>query len=105
MNAGMRSKNCTLDHVAAASDFCVVKIAGPESAPEWARWLEEVGFVPGESVQVVTRAPLGGDPMVVRVGQSTFALRKAEAACIEVTPSPASATSLSAVQEVQTEKL
>ena len=27
---------------------------------------------------------LGGDPLVVRVGTSTFALRTAEAACVEV---------------------
>ena len=27
----------------------------------------------------------GGDPLVVRIGQSTFALRRAEAACVQVT--------------------
>jgi len=26
----------------------------------------------------------GGDPLVVRIGQSTFALRQAEAACVRV---------------------
>ena len=32
----------------------------------------------------MARALPGGDPLVVRVGQSTFALRRAEAACVEV---------------------
>jgi ferrous iron transport protein A len=28
----------------------------------------------------------GGDPLVVRIGVSTFALRRAEAACVRVAP-------------------
>lgn len=51
---------------------------------EWARQLADIGFVPGEPVCVLRRAAPGGDPMVVRIGCSTFALRRAEAACIEV---------------------
>ena len=46
--------------------------------------LLEVGFLPGERVRVVARAFPGGDPLAVRIGDSTFALRRAEAACIEV---------------------
>jgi len=53
-------------------------------APERARQLADIGFVPGERVMVVTRAWPGGDPMVVLVGHSRFALRGAEAACIQV---------------------
>ena len=51
---------------------------------ERARQLEEIGFLPGEQVSVMSRAFPGGDPLVVRVGLSTFALRRAEAACIEI---------------------
>ena len=51
---------------------------------ERARQLEEIGFLPGELVSVMTRAVPGGDPLVVRVGLSTFALRRAEARCIEI---------------------
>jgi ferrous iron transport protein A len=53
--------------------------------PERARQLEEIGFFPGEQVMVMTRGFPGGDPLVVRIGQSTFALRGAEAACVRVT--------------------
>lgn len=59
-----------------------VVVAG--EAPEWAAWLAEIGFLPGESVHVVAWGPFGGDPIVVRVGDSTFALRRAEAACVQV---------------------
>lgn len=49
-----------------------------------AQQLADIGFLPGEGVSVVARAWPGGDPLVVRVGQSRFALRKAEADCIFV---------------------
>jgi ferrous iron transport protein A len=44
-----------------------------------ARRLRDLGFVTGETVRVVARAPLGGDPMLVQVGFTRFALRRAEA--------------------------
>jgi ferrous iron transport protein A len=49
-----------------------------------ARQLEEIGFITGERVQVLSKALFGGDPMVVRIGVSTFALRRAEAQLIEI---------------------
>lgn len=62
----------------------VAHLEAPASGSEWVRWLEEIGFMPGEQVMVMARGALGGDPLVVRVGLSTFALRRAEAACIHV---------------------
>ena len=46
--------------------------------------LLEIGFVPGETVQVLARGAWGGDPLAVRVGQATFALRHQEAAMVQV---------------------
>ena len=51
-----------------------------------ARRLKELGFVKGESVRVLHRGYFGGEPLAVRVGQSTFALRLFEAALIGVVP-------------------
>ena len=51
---------------------------------EMSRQLEEIGFTPNEQVTVLTRGFPGGDPLVVRVGLSTFALRKSEAALIQL---------------------
>lgn len=63
----------------------VRKVSAPDYAPEWASWLEEIGFLPGEAVCVMARGLPGADPLVIRIGQSTFALRRAEAECVAVT--------------------
>lgn len=76
----------TLDQAQIGGTLAVLRVDAPAMAPEWSRWLEEIGFLAGEQVQLMAKAIPGGDPLVVRVGQSTFALRRAEAACIEVTP-------------------
>lgn len=59
-----------------------VRVLGGQEAQ--ARQLEEIGFLPGEPVCVMSRGLWGGDPLAVRVGLSTFALRRMEAACIEL---------------------
>ncbi len=51
---------------------------------ERARQLADLGFVPDEPVAVLARAWPGGDPLVVRVGEARFALRRVEAACVRV---------------------
>jgi len=76
-----------LDSAATGLECRVVSVASPADLPDWGRWLAEIGFLPGERVAVTARSLWGGDPMVVRVGQSTFALRRAEAACVLVEPS------------------
>jgi ferrous iron transport protein A len=49
-----------------------------------ARQLFELGFIKGESVILLRKTMPGSDPMVVRIGTSTFALRKIEAMSIGV---------------------
>ncbi len=49
-----------------------------------ARRLRELGFVAGEPVQVVARGPFGGEPLLVQVGYTRFALRRIEAARVRV---------------------
>ena len=46
--------------------------------------LGELGFIPGESLQLMRRGPGGREPLAVRVGDTLFALRLCEARCIEV---------------------
>lgn len=67
----------------------IVRVVAPAHAPEWALQLTEIGFIPGERVMVAARGWPGGEPLAVRVGNSTFALRRAEAACIQVAPDEA----------------
>ncbi len=74
----------TLDRLTDLHPMTILRVEAPAHAPEWQLWLEEIGFLPGEAVCVMARAP-GGDPLVVRIGTSTFALRSREAACVHLT--------------------
>lgn len=65
---------------------------GPDDAI--AQRLRDLGFVAGEPVRLVARGPLGADPMLVQIGYTRFALRRAEAARVSIeaeTPTTAQA--------------
>lgn len=46
--------------------------------------LETLGFVAGTHVQVITKGIFGGDPILIKIGFTRFALRKAEADKVEI---------------------
>ncbi|MDB6062493.1 MAG: ferrous iron transport protein [Verrucomicrobiaceae bacterium] len=48
--------------------------------------LRALGFVSGEAVRVVARGLFSAGPLVVQVGFTRFALRRAEAARVVVAP-------------------
>ena len=50
------------------------------------RRLGELGFLPGEPVQLLRRGPGGREPIAVLIGETLFGLRLLEAQCIEVRP-------------------
>ena len=58
------------------------EIFGDEERASIGRRLVEIGFVPGERVQIVEEVWPGGDPMAVRVGSTVFALRRREARAV-----------------------
>src|ERR1700677_388482 len=66
----------------------VVSVGSADAAApqELGRRLAELGFLPAEAVRVVARGFLPREPIAVRVGTGTFALRLFEAACIRVCP-------------------
>lgn len=49
-----------------------------------ARRLRELGFVPGETVRLLATGPIGADPVLIQVGYTRFALRRAEAERVQV---------------------
>ena len=57
---------------------------GDEAQSTVSRRLLELGFVPGESIEVIEEIWPGGDPMAVRLGNTTFALRRREAGSVFV---------------------
>ena len=48
------------------------------------RRLGELGFIAGESLQVLRRGPGGREPLAVLIGETMFALRLLEAQCVQV---------------------
>jgi ferrous iron transport protein A len=79
----------SLDQMKVGESGFVGKISQITSAithfdPHLTRRLMEIGFIPGEPVQILHKGFFGGEPIAVRVGHSTFALRRFEAALISV---------------------
>jgi ferrous iron transport protein A len=70
----------------AAARVTSVSAANAKAPAEIGRRLAELGFLPGEAVRVVARGLLRRDPIAVRIGTGTFALRLFEAAWIRVRP-------------------
>lgn len=58
-------------------------IAIGSSAPVYRRKLLALGFLPGEKITVIRKAPLG-DPIEVSIRGSSFSLRKEEAEILEL---------------------
>jgi ferrous iron transport protein A len=77
--------------LAALANGCrgtIVSVAQPGQGVdiEVVRRLRELGFLAGEQVRVIARGMGGVEPIAVRIGTATFALRRFEAACIQVQP-------------------
>ena len=76
-----------LADLATGAQARVVSVASPDDASgshELGRRLAELGFLPGEAVRIVARGMMAREPIAVRIGTGTFALRLFEAACIRV---------------------
>ncbi len=48
--------------------------------------LREMGFCEGDEVELLATGPLGGQPLAVRLNRRIVALRRGEAASIEIEP-------------------
>ncbi|MDP2226722.1 MAG: FeoA family protein [Moraxellaceae bacterium] len=57
-----------------------------QDADPIARRLDALGFVPGETVRLISVGPFGGDPVLVQVGFTRFALRRSEADRVRLEP-------------------
>jgi ferrous iron transport protein A len=79
----------TLESLKAGQSATVIHLAPRHGdgagGADVSRRLMELGFVPGERIGLVKRG-LPGGPVAVKVGQSTFALRRFEAALISIQP-------------------
>jgi ferrous iron transport protein A len=62
---------------------------GDEAQSTVSRRLLELGFVPGEALEVIEEIWPGADPIAIRLGNTTFALRRREALAVMVELEPA----------------
>lgn len=74
-----------LDQLQTGDTAVVQGVAASHADDLIARRLQNLGFVAGEPVRIVARAPFGGDPLLVTIGFTRFALRRSEASRIDVT--------------------
>ncbi|MFO1321743.1 MAG: FeoA family protein [Burkholderiales bacterium] len=77
--------------LATLEEGCTATIIGirPPDGPALAEHIQrlmELGFLPGASVRVVATGFPAGDPIAVRIGRATFALRRFEADLIGISP-------------------
>ena len=76
----------TLDTLKPGQSATVIHLApSVQEGVDVPRRLMELGFVPGERIRMLKRG-LPGGPVAVKVGESTFALRKFEAALVSIQP-------------------
>jgi ferrous iron transport protein A len=75
---------CPLNDLPRDTDATIREVVAQGAHDPIAVRLAELGFVHGEPVRVVARGPVGGDPLLVQIGYTRFALRRAEAARVVV---------------------
>ena len=73
-----------LSELAQGAAAVVQRVEASSAADPIARRLRDLGFVDGEPVRLVGRGPIGADPLLVQIGFTRFALRRAEAARVIV---------------------
>jgi ferrous iron transport protein A len=87
---GMLQPGMKLADLPIGAEARVLSVSDPDASAtsDLGRRLAELGFLPGEKLRIVARGFLGREPIAVRIGTGTFALRLFEAACVRVSPEP-----------------
>ncbi len=62
----------------------IVGFAPADGLKDFLYRLHEVGFLIGESIEILQDAPLGGDPISIRVKDAVYAIRREDANLILV---------------------
>jgi ferrous iron transport protein A len=73
-----------LSELPKGSPAVVDRVDDAHASDPIAQRLRDLGFVDGEPLRVVAIGPMGGDPLLIQIGSTRFALRRAEAARVSV---------------------
>jgi len=71
-----------IGEISVISGFDTARLEDREFADDLEDRLLEIGFEEGLSVELLHKGPIGGDPLAVKIGPMTVALRKMEAEAI-----------------------
>ncbi|HEX5238106.1 MAG TPA: FeoA family protein [Sphingomicrobium sp.] len=89
MNAPFHPETVTLDALKLGTKARVLSIDWQELEEAEACRLRHFGFDEGIAVEPLHSGPFGRDPIAIRVGRMTVAIRRKHAATIRVLPSAA----------------
>jgi ferrous iron transport protein A len=86
MNAPFQPETVSLDQLEVGTKACVVSIDWPALDDAEGCRLRHFGFDEGMTVEPLHLGPFGRDPIAVRVGRMTVAIRRRHAVAIKVLP-------------------
>jgi ferrous iron transport protein A len=89
MNAPFSPQAITLDQLPRGVRARVAAIAWDQLDPAEANRLRHFGFDSGATVESLHQGPLGRDPIAIRIGRMTVALRRRHALAVLVQPEAA----------------
>lgn len=78
------TQSCAVERLAPGEVATIAAIDRGGLDPVTAQRLYELGFDEGVDIELLHRAPFGGDPLAVRVGNMVVALRREMARLIDV---------------------
>lgn len=74
----------SLDSLQRGQSATVAHVVATHEGDSIATRLGHLGFVPGETVELRSYGPFGREPLLIQVGMTRFALRRAEAQRVRV---------------------
>ena len=86
MNAPFQMESTSLDRLAMGTRARIATIDWAALDQGEARRLQHFGFDEGVTVEPLHLGPFGRDPIAIRVGRMTVAIRRKHAGAIRVTP-------------------
>ena len=84
MNAPFQPDRTTLDRLARETPARIVAIGWDELGASEANRLRHFGFDEGVKVELLHQGPFGRDPLAIRIGRMTVAIRRRHALAVQV---------------------
>ena len=88
MNAPFHSEPLTLDRLERGLPARVVSVGWAELGETEANRLRHFGFDEGAKVELLHQGPFGRDPLAIRIGRMTVAIRRSHALAVRVQIEP-----------------